>query len=189
MNIIHFASIPASPWINGGGSLKMIAAGTITQNGALHISSGEQWDWRLSLADVGQPGTFSELPGIKRILTVVDGGPLQPTIDGSPRLVPAHQPLAFDGAAVTTAALPHGPVRNLNLMCRDVRTEGSVSIIPLNEQRLLAHQAAILLSGHARVEGQLLKRFDTVFGSEATTPTVLRGEGTLALVELSYWSS
>lgn len=183
MNIIQFTRIEASPWINGGGSLKVIAAGTLAQDGGLDIGTGDQWDWRLSIAEVGQPGIFSGLPGIKRILTLVDGGPLRLTINGTSRLVAAHQPLAFDGGAATTAELPHGPVRNLNLMCREGRTEGRVTIMPLGELQLMQHQAAVLLGGHAHSGGRALHRFDAVFGSKAA-PTVLRGQGTVALVEL-----
>lgn len=184
MNIIEFASIPLSPWINGGGSLKVIAAGTLAQDGGLRVGAGDHWDWRLSIADVGQPGIFSGLPGIKRILTLVEGGPLLLTIDGTSCSVAAHQPLSFDGGAVTTAALPHGPVRNLNLMCRAGRTVGSVSIMPLVEHKLMSHQAAVLLEGCARTEGRVLQRFDAVFGSTAAAPPVIRGQGTIALVEV-----
>lgn len=181
--IIQYTGIEASPWINGGGSLKVIAAGTLAQSGGLRVGAGDHWDWRLSIADVGQPGIFSGLPGIRRVLALVDGGPLQLTIDGTTRMVAAHQPLSFDGGAVTTAELPHGPVRNLNLMCRAGRTEGSVSIMPLGEHQLMPHQAVVLLDGHAHSGGTALRRFDAVLGSKAA-PAVVRGQCTVALVEL-----
>jgi uncharacterized protein len=186
MHIIRFTDIEESRWINGGGGVKVIAEGVMGQDGDLNFESGNDWDWRLSIADVGQPGAFSVLADVKRVLTVVDGGPLQLTIDGEHRFVSAHQPLAFDGSSITTAALPGGPVRNLNIMCRVGRTEGSVSVIQLGEQRILACQAAVLLAGHARVEDRVLNRFDTVFGSEAAAATVLLGKGTIALVEFRH---
>ncbi|TLM81080.1 HutD family protein [Pseudarthrobacter sp. NamE2] len=184
MDIIRFADLEGSPWINGGGSLKVIAAGTLAQGGGLDIGAGDHWDWRLSIADVRQPGLFSGLPGIRRVLTLVDGGPLQLTIDGTSRSVASHQPLSFDGGAVTTAELPQGPVRNLNLMCRAGRTEGTVTILPLGEHQLMPHQVAVLLDGHAHASGTALRRFDAVLGSKAA-PQVIRGQGTAALVELN----
>lgn len=117
MRIIRFTNVEASPWINAGGSVKVITAGVVSQQGRLHLKADNHWDWRLSIADVEQPGAFSALSGVKRVLTVVDGGPLQLTIGGKSHLVTAHQPLTFDGGTVTTASLPHGPVSNLNLMC------------------------------------------------------------------------
>lgn len=183
MHIIRFADIEAKPWINGGGSVKVIAEGVISQDRDPNFESANHWDWRLSVADVGQPGAFSVLPDVERVLTVVDGGPLQLTINGEDRLVSAHQPLNFDGGAVTTAALPRGPVRNLNLMCRAGRVEGRVSIIPLGEQLLSPHHAAVLLEGRARTGNRVLHRFDAVLGSEAAL-TLIQGKGTLALVEL-----
>lgn len=183
MRIIPFTNIEASPWINGGGSVKVIAEGGMSQEGRLHFETGNHWDWRLSIADVRQPGAFSVLSDVKRVLTVVAGGPLQLTINGEYRLASAYQPLTFDGGAVTTAALPHGPVRNLNLMCRVGRAEGSVSIIPLGEQLLLPYHAAVLLEGRARAGDRVLHRFDAAFGSEAAL-TLIQGKGTLALVEL-----
>jgi environmental stress-induced protein Ves len=189
MRIIRFRDIQASSWINGGGSVKVIAAGVMDQEGRPLVTPDDGWHWRLSIADVGQAGSFSVLSGVNRILTVVEGGPLQLTIDGKSLLVPAQQPLGFDGSSITAAALPAGPVRNLNLMYRDGRVEGSVSIISLGEQRLLPHQAAVLLAGDAQVDDAKLHRFDTVFGSEEAAATVLRGKGTLALVEVRHAES
>ncbi|WP_284978505.1 HutD family protein [Arthrobacter sp. fls2-241-R2A-200] len=183
MKLIRCADIAESPWINGGGSVKVIASGVMGKDGAVNCGADNYWAWRLSIADVGQPGDFSRLPGVKRILTVVKGGPLRLTINGKPRLASALQPLAFDGSAPTTAALPRGPVKNLNLMCRTGHVGGSVSIIPLREHLLLPHQAAVLLEGEARADDQDLLGLDAVFGSK-TEPTLIRGQGTLALIGL-----
>ena len=183
MKVIRFADVKATPWINGGGSVNVIAAGALGHNGDPRLEPGNQWDWRLSLASVEQPGEFSRLPGIERILTVVDGGPLQLTIGGSHHLVPALRPFAFDGGAVTTAVLPSGPVRNLNLMCRAGQIEGNVTIAPVHGSLLQPQQAAVLLAGQASVGAVALRRFDTVFTS-GTSPVLMRGKGTLALVEI-----
>jgi len=74
-------------------------------------------------------------------------------------------------------------VKNLNLMCRAGRTEGSVSIMPLREHQLRPHQAIVLLDGQAHSGGRALRRFNAVLGS-AAAPTMIWGQGTAALVEL-----
>jgi environmental stress-induced protein Ves len=183
MKIVRYRDIAESRWINGGGTVKVIASGGIGKDGTLGFGAGDRWDWRLSIADVGQSGDFSALPGVGRILTVVDGGPLHLTIDGKSRLASPFQPLAFDGSMPTRAALPKGPVKNLNLMCRKGQAGGSVSIIPLGERALLPHQAAVLLEGKARAGGKELHGLDTVFGSKKE-PSLIRGQGTLALIGL-----
>ena len=183
MNIVSYSDLAESRWINGGGTVKVIASGAVASDGTVSIAGGDRWDWRLSIADVGQPGDFSPLPGVGRILTVVDGGPLHLTINGKSRLAAPYQPLAFDGGIHTRAALPKGPVRNLNLMCRRGHAGGSVSVIPLQEHVLLPHQAAVLLEGEAFAGGNKLHSLDTVFGSR-NEKVLLRGTGTMALVGL-----
>jgi environmental stress-induced protein Ves len=183
MNIVRYSDITESRWINGGGTVKVIASGGIGRDGTVSFGAGNRWDWRLSIADVGQSGNFSPLPGVGRILTVVDGGPLHLTINGKSRLASPFQPLAFDGSLPTRAALPKGPVKNLNLMCRKGHAGGSVSIIPLQEHLLLPHQAIVLLDGEARAGARKLHSLDTVFGSR-NKQILVKGAGTLALVGL-----
>ena len=183
MKIVRYSDIAESRWINGGGTVKVIASGGISKDGALGFATGDRWDWRLSIADVGQPGDFSPLPGVGRILTVVDGGPLHLTTNGKSRLASHFQPLAFDGGLPTKAALPKGPVKNLNLMCRKGQAGGSVSVIPLDKRALLPHQAVVVLEGQAWTGGKELHILDTVFGSKNES-TLICGDGTLALIGL-----
>ncbi|WP_423185157.1 HutD family protein [Arthrobacter sp. NyZ413] len=183
MNIVRYADIAETRWINGGGTVKVIASGGIGRDGTVTLGTGKRWDWRLSIADVGQPGDFSPLPGVGRILTVVDGGPLHLTINGRSQLASPFQPLAFDGSMPTRAALPKGPVKNLNLMCRQGHAGGSVSIAPLQEHLLLPHQAIVLLNGVARAGNRKLHGLDTIFGSR-NEQILVKGTGTVALVGL-----
>jgi len=173
--VIRFSEILESPWINGGGSVRVIATG--------HGNTNNEWGWRLSIADVGQSGEFSRLPGVDRVLTVVDGGPLQLNINGTDHEVSAFQPFMFDGGAVTTAALSHGPVRNLNLMCRIGHIEGRISVVPLEGQARIQGHAIILLSGSAETAGTELLQFDTLVAPGEASFDV-SGTGALAVLTL-----
>ena len=103
--VIRFADLSPSPWLNGAGRTVELASGR--SGAAARQPSGDgDWQWRLSLADVGQPAPFSRLPGIRRILTVVDGGPLDLTVDGVRHRIQRHQPFEFDGGAETVSDLP-----------------------------------------------------------------------------------
>ncbi|WP_431999647.1 HutD/Ves family protein [Streptomyces sioyaensis] len=123
MRILRAAGRAAAPWSNGGG---------VTREIAVH-PPGAGWDgfaWRVSLADVTRDGPYSPLPGVRRILTVVDGAGLELTVDGTPRLLPGrYRPYAFPGGATTVSRLLDGPVVNLNVMLRDGRAAATVEVV------------------------------------------------------------
>jgi len=192
--IIRFAALSPSPWLNGGGlkgagrtvelasgPTQAAAAGTASNTS---VERGPGWGWRLSLADVDEPAPFSPLPGIRRILTVVDGGPLDLDVDGVRHRVERYRPFAFDGGAQTVSDLPAGPVRNLNLMLGP-SAEGSVTIVPVAEglpAEVGGFQLAVLLDGEATAAGCRLGRFDAVVGRPGGE--TVTGAGQLALVSL-----
>ncbi|GAA3676504.1 hypothetical protein GCM10023081_13510 [Arthrobacter ginkgonis] len=190
--VIRFADLSPSPWLNGAGRTVELAAGAgPSQDGMFPDGTSPDggWDWRLSLADVDRPAPFSRLPGIRRILTIVDGGPLDLTVDGVLRRVERYRPFAFDGGAATLSALPAGPVRNLNLMLGPsaVRgtVHGSVDIVPVTERlpvEVCGFQLAVLLAGEATAAGRRLERFDTVLGHPGGE--TVTGTGQLALVSI-----
>ncbi|MCL6300269.1 HutD/Ves family protein [Streptomyces kronopolitis] len=123
MRILRARERAAAPWSNGGGVTREIAA----------HPPGAGWDgfaWRVSLADVTRDGPYSPLPGVRRILTVVDGTGLELTVDGAVRLLPGgHRPFGFPGGAATGSRLLDGPVINLNVMLREGRADATVEIV------------------------------------------------------------
>ncbi|MYT16217.1 hypothetical protein YWIDRAFT_05744 [Streptomyces sp. SceaMP-e96] len=123
VRILRAEGRPAAPWSNGGG---------VTREVAVH-PPGAGWDafaWRVSLADVTRDGPYSPLPGVRRILTVVDGAGLELTVDGTTRLLPDRcRPFAFPGGADTGSRLLDGPVVNLNVMLREGRADAVVEMV------------------------------------------------------------
>ena len=63
MRIFRFADLATNPWKNGGG---------VTREVLRHEEMGFM-HWRISIADVASEGPFSAFPGLKRILTVIEG--------------------------------------------------------------------------------------------------------------------
>jgi uncharacterized protein len=110
LGIVRFAELPAVPWRNGGGvTREVVASGGSGRHG---------FDWRISIADVSQPGPFSMLPGVERVIIMVEGERMDLVVDGVVHVLRLHEPLSFEGASQTACSLPSGPTRDLNVMTR-----------------------------------------------------------------------
>jgi environmental stress-induced protein Ves len=100
----------AQPWKNGGGVTREVA---VSPGGG-----GFDFDWRVSIAEVGAGGPFSRFPEVDRILTVLDGA-MRLSIPGrEPALLDADAgPYPFPGDVDCEAELI-APVIDLNVMTR-----------------------------------------------------------------------
>lgn len=74
MNLLRCSGLIQVPWKNGGGATREIATGRI----------GDQAAWRISRADVGQDGAFSDFAGLTCILTLVSGRGMVLKYNGGP---------------------------------------------------------------------------------------------------------
>ena len=143
-----------APWRNGGGVTRQIASGKLAHAEKPEAFSGDGWDWRLSIAEVESEGPFSAFVGMTRILTVIEGEGLAITIDGVEQRLDRYMPLRFDGGSTTSATLPAGPIRDLNLITRTGTVNGHVAIVELSRehpQGLFGGQFGVLLEGQARL--------------------------------------
>ena len=122
MKLIRFADLTPKPWKNGGGTTTEIA---VSPAGA----GFDDFDWRLSVAEVASDGPFSLFPQIDRTLTLIEGQGLDMSIEGreAVRLTPLSAPLAFPGDVPVTASLVEGPIRDFNVMTRRGRFNHQVS--------------------------------------------------------------
>lgn len=171
-HLIRTSDLPVSPWRNGRGKTREILA-TDTR--------------RLSLALVDQAGEFSAFPGFTRVQTVVEGELLLLTVDGREQAVEQYRPFTYDGGAVTTAALPTGPVVAFNAFAAE-DTFVTVLVLELSTKRALPlgdDQYGMLLSGRAQLaaEGATtdVAELDVVVGS-TSADTAVSGRGFFAVV-------
>ena len=97
-------------WKNGTGWTREIA----------RMPDREDWDWRLSIAEIEQDGPFSVFPGIERELVLIRGNGLRLRFeDGEVReLQPPHERIRFAGERVVGGELLEGPTHDFNLMWR-----------------------------------------------------------------------
>lgn len=121
--VLRWAELEVTPWKNGGGSTRTLTAAPGT------AASADDFDWRVSVADVGADGPFSAYPGIARVIMLIDGAEMILTVDGRTHRLGLHDTLAFPGEAVTSGRVPSGPTRDLNLMTRIGRADGTLQAL------------------------------------------------------------
>jgi len=105
--VVHLSDAVPTPWRNGGGTTRELVA----------WPDPVAWQWRVSVAEVVQSGSFSSYPGAQRWFAVLAGDGVGLTVDGHlAMLTKSDQPFAFDGAALTSCELLGGATQDFNLM-------------------------------------------------------------------------
>lgn len=99
------------PWRNGRG---------VTLEIAREPATGEEFTWRLSLAQIDTDCDFSAYPGYRRALVLAAGDSLRLRFrgHGSRSLGPARRCARFEGDWKTHCAVPEGPCTDLSLIVR-----------------------------------------------------------------------
>jgi len=111
------------PWANGGGSTHEVM---VWPEGAAMAD----FDWRVSLAEVSEPGPFSALPDVDRLLLLVEGAGMTLRIDGDEVEASSDQPVAFAGELdASCVVLADGPTLDLNVMTRRGRFVASMEVL------------------------------------------------------------
>jgi environmental stress-induced protein Ves len=130
-NTIQLAQVPPSPWRNGGGVTRELAA----------WPAGPDWVWRISVAEVEASGPFSCFAGVQRCFAVLQGAGVRLLFATQEHaLTQASEPLTFDGADAVDCQLIDGATQDFNLMVR--RDRGSATL-----RRLRAAEPIVLATG------------------------------------------
>lgn len=171
VRVLPAAGRGAVPWKNGGGVTREIV---VRPEGA---DMGD-FEWRVSLADVGSDGPYSAFADVDRILTMVEGEGMNLTVGGEHRRVDTRfVPQRFPGDLPTDCRLIGGPVVNLNVMWhRGAAAPPTVTVaVPRRSLALPAGPAVLIvaLDGTAEAAGATLGRYDAVLltDEEATLHT------------------
>ncbi len=98
------------PWRNGGGWTREIARSPV----------GGEWQWRLSVADVGRDGPFSHFDGCDREIVLLAGQGMDLEFEDGERVAlrPPYGRHRFAGERALSARLVEGPTIDLNLIWR-----------------------------------------------------------------------
>ncbi len=79
-------------------------------------NSLEEFDWRISMADVKTAGVFSKFEGMQRILTVLQGQGIMLNIDHHLKHLQTLESVTFSGDSVVSCELLNGEIRDFNLI-------------------------------------------------------------------------
>lgn len=177
------------PWRNGGGWTTEIARAPV---------DGDDFDWRVSIAEIGADGPFSAFPGCARSLVLLEGAGVELRIDGSPLLLDRRgQVVDFDGEAPVRCRLLDGPTRDFNVITRRDRIAHKVLFRPLVGPMVLFAEPGVdwlvhVVAGHAReqhagADGARADTGETLWLSPdgERRQVVLAGGGELLLVRLA----
>lgn len=175
-------------WKNGAGWTREI----------VRVPDREDWDWRLSIAEIEQDAPFSLFPGIDRELVLLRGNGLRLSFEDGDvwELQPPHDRLRFEGERKLTGELLDGPTHDFNLMWRRDRMAAELLHRPLVGPMLFFTEpgttwAIHLLAGQARFDEASdlpgLWAGDTALlaDDEARRRYVLEGGGELLAIKLT----
>ena len=123
MQLIDVCALPAMPWKNGGGVTRNIIA-------APPDAGFDDFDWRVSIADVASSGPFSRFPGVDRTILLLEGAGMNLRMHSGAilPLTTPWQPLTFSGDDNIESHLLNGPSRDFNVMTRRTRAQARVDV-------------------------------------------------------------
>lgn len=122
IRLLRDGTYDRKPWKNGGGITEDV---WLFPEGASH----DDFDIRLSLAEISQDGPFSSFPGIDRTITLVGGDPFVLSFaNGESHRLDRLMPLSFDGLLTPESKLDGEPSRDFNVMTRRGRWTHQVGV-------------------------------------------------------------
>src|SRR4051812_48273927 len=137
---IRTADVAPQPWRNGGGTTRAL----------LVRPRGDDWQVRVSVADVTVNGPFSRFPGVTRWVAVLEGAGVVLTIGTREhRLGRGDEALSFRGELATRCRLVDGPTRDLNLMLSRV-PGGMRRVVPAEPWRPEARECGLYATSTGR---------------------------------------
>jgi environmental stress-induced protein Ves len=191
IRVIAAADCQRTRWKNDGGWTTEIARSA--------DDDGEDFRWRISIAEIESNGPFSSFPGIARDLLLLEGNGIELDIDDAePRpLTRRFERVHFDGESKVECRLLAGPTRDFNVMVRRDAARAEVIARPLVGSMVIFPDAGAewfvhVLSGHAQARsGEQTFVLDTGcsllidFRDGDGVRVVLDGGGELVLVKFT----
>jgi environmental stress-induced protein Ves len=117
------ATLPATPWKNGGGSTREIAC---WPPGA----GFDAFEWRVSIATIAASGPFSVFAGVDRAIMLLEGDGVHLRGEGVAHLLATPLvPFEFRGDVAIDCTLLGGPSSDFNVMSRRGRVRTDVRVL------------------------------------------------------------
>lgn len=163
LRILRNTDYPSRPWKNGGGTTRDIL---VSPPGA----SLEDFDWRLSLAQVDRDGPFSRFDNVDRTLVLLSGAMTLQEPDRRIELVRG-EPVVFPGERAIEASVSGGSTLDFNVMTRRGRAMHDVTNSLFGQQVTMnvAFRTAIVvfaLEPGLAIDNEMLDVHDTALIAE-----------------------
>lgn len=170
----RYGSYRSMPWRNGRGFTREIAR---------EPAAGEEFAWRLSLADIESDGDFSAYPGYRRALVLVAGNRLHLRFRGrgSCLLVPTKRGTRFEGEWQTYCSVPDGRCTDLSLIVRRRQTARPASIVRAPRMLRVESTERLLLGGNLHSALFILEGSLAITESDRARARMARAHDTLLL--------
>lgn len=162
------------PWRNGRGYTLEIAREPAT---------GEDFAWRLSLADIDRDGEFSPYPDYRRALVLVGGNTLHLRFRGHGQCIldPQRRGTRFEGDWKTHCAVPEGRCTDLSLIVRRGTAARPTSVVRAPKMLRLESTARVVLARDLYGALFVLEGAAAVADSIRARPRTVRARDTLLL--------
>ena len=119
----------------------------------------DDYDWRVSIAEIDHDCAFSAFPGHDRVLVLLEGNGMRLRFEHGEEteLLPPHARIAFRGEDALHCELIDGPTRDFNLIWRRDRVAADVLHRPLVGPMVFFPEAGVqwlifVVGGRARVK-------------------------------------
>lgn len=179
--LLPAASRQESPWKNGGGRTFEVASDSPG-------SAPASFNWRISIAEIAQPGPFSSFVGVERTLTLLQGGPLTLLVEGQERLLTLpFDKVSFSGDWFIESSVG-SPAWVVNAMSRRDTHQHQVRQVKDGESLQAAAGEILLvisLGEKLRIGRALLSRFDAALLSQGGSVSAYAGEASGLLISIS----
>jgi uncharacterized protein len=169
----------ARPWKNGGGTTRDII---VSPPG----TSLDDFDWRLSLAQIDRDGPFSRFDHVDRTLVLLSGA--MTLHDGDRRIdLVRNEPLAFEGERAIEATVGGGSTLDFNVMTRRGRARHVVRRESFSEAASVDVPAGMIIVFFALergliVDGEQLDVHDTAIVTAQRVSVSTAAGAVIALV-------
>ncbi len=176
LELVPLAAQAVMPWANGGGTTRQVA---IEPAGATAATC----HWRVSIAQVGSDGPFSQLPGIDRSLWLLRGAGVRLDVNGCTVVLDRpRQRFDFAGETPIHATLLAGPCEDLNVMTARAWGRADAQVVELAagsrlELAAAADRLVVVLTGDVHAASVVAREGDAlrVRGDDALTLVAPRG--------------
>ena len=151
LQFFDLATVPATPWKNGGGSTRELACWPLG-------AGMDAFGWRVSVATIAAPGPFSAFAGVDRQIMLLGGDGVHLRGNGwQHTLGERWQPFAFSGDEPVDCAMLGSASTDFNLMLRRGAWSGHLQVLrEAPSQTQVQTQAGLCMVLQGRWQGPRL---------------------------------